>query len=108
MYTEYNDERVKQLIELSELNPIVAKSHYHETGTLRWFSRSLIQVSMAKDYLNNFTPLAGSAGEFILIAPSLEFGPRKNKNIVQENQTQEIIKLDATKLFLDEISRQLQ
>jgi UDP-N-acetylglucosamine--N-acetylmuramyl-(pentapeptide) pyrophosphoryl-undecaprenol N-acetylglucosamine transferase len=31
-----------------------------------------------------------------------------NKNIVQENQTQEIIKLDATKLFLDEISRQLQ
>lgn len=82
--SELGDIDIKQLIELSELNPIVAKSHYHETGTLRWFSRSLVQVSTAKDYLNNFKPLAGSAGEFILIAPSLEFSSRKNKNIVQE------------------------
>lgn len=81
---ELGDIDIKQLIELSELNPIVAKSHYHETGTLRWFSRTLIQLSSAKDYLNNFTPLPGSAGEFILIAPSAEYGAKKNKNLVQE------------------------
>lgn len=81
---EIGDIDIKQLIGLSELNPIVAKSHYHETGTLRWFSRSLIHVTAAKDYLNSYMPLAGSAGEFILVAPSLEFGIRKNKNLVQE------------------------
>ncbi len=81
---ELGDVDIKQLIELSELNPIVAKSHYHETGTLRWFSRTLIQISSAKEYLNNFTPIPGSAGEFILIAPSAEYGIRKNKNLVQE------------------------
>lgn len=81
---ELGDVDIKQLIELSELNPIVAKSHYHETGTLRWFSRTLIEISSAKEYLNNFTPPPGSAGEFILIAPSSEYGIRKNKNLVQE------------------------
>jgi hypothetical protein len=81
---ELGDVDIKQLIELSELNPIVAKSHYHETGTLRWFSRSLIQTSTAKEYLNTFSAPSGSAGEFILIAPSIEFGVRKNKSLVQE------------------------
>lgn len=75
---------VKQLIELSELNPIVAKHHYHTTGTLRWFSRTLVQITRVKDYLNSFTPLAGSAGEFILIAPSSEYSVQKNKKLMHE------------------------
>lgn len=81
---ELGDVDIKKLIELSELNPIVAKSHYHETGTLRWFSRSLIQISAAKEYLNNFNPQPGSAGEFILIAPSSENSLSKNKTLVQK------------------------
>lgn len=81
--SELGDIDVKQLIDLAELNPIVAKKHYHETGTLRWFTRSLIHINTAKDYVAQFTLSAGSAGEFVLIFPSSEFSVRKNKEKIQ-------------------------
>lgn len=81
--SELGDIDVKHLIDLAELNPIVAKKHYHETGTLRWFTRSLIHSKSAKDYLSQYKPSAGSAGEFLLIFPSSEFSERKNKDNIQ-------------------------
>ena len=85
--SELGDIDVKQLIDLAELNPIVAKKHYHETGTLRWFTRSLIHANNAQDYIAEFNPSAGSAGEFILIFPSSEFSARKNKENIQAFST---------------------
>jgi len=82
--SELGDIDVKQLIDLAELNPIVAKKHYHETGTLRWFTRSLVHVNSAKDYIAQFTLSAGSAGEFVLIFPNSEFSVRKNKENIEK------------------------
>ncbi len=81
--SELGEIDVKQLIELAELNPIVAKRHYHTTGTLRWYSRSLIHANTAADYLNTSMFKTGTAGEFILIAPSQDHGPRQIKKLVQ-------------------------
>jgi len=75
---------VKQLVELSELNPIVAKSEYHTKGTLRWFTRSLIQSNLAETYISSLLPRSGPAGEFILIAPNKELNQKQNKSLVEK------------------------
>ena len=81
--SELGEVNIKQLIELSELNPIVAKRHYHLTGSLRWFSRALIETTSAEHYLANFSAKPGSAGEFILLAPSSDYSAKQNKNLVK-------------------------
>ena len=75
---------VKQLVELSELNPIVAKSEYHTKGTLRWFTRSLIQANLAEAYIGGLLPRSGPAGEFILIAPNKELNQKQNQALIQK------------------------
>ena len=75
---------VKQLVELSELNPIVAKSEYHTKGTLRWFTRSLIQANLAESYIKSLLPRSGPAGEFILIAPNKELSQKQNSTLIQK------------------------
>jgi len=75
---------VKQLVELSELNPIVAKSEYHTKGTLRWFTRSLIQANLAETYITNLLPRSGPAGEFILIAPNKDLNQKQNQSLVKK------------------------
>jgi hypothetical protein len=75
---------VKQLVELSELNPIVAKSEYHTKGTLRWFTRSLIQASLAEGYINSLLPRSGPAGEFILIAPNKDLNQKQNQALIKK------------------------
>ena len=82
--SDLGDVDVKQLIELSELNPIVAKKHYHETGTLRWYARSLVHSKAAGDYIANLNLLSGAAGEFVLIFPSSEFSQKKNRAISEQ------------------------
>jgi len=89
--SELGEIDVKQLIELTELNPIVAKSHYHLTGTLRWFNRTLIHSALVKEYLNSQKISSGAMGEFILTVPDKELGPLKNKNLIKE-----LSKLDST------------
>lgn len=75
---------VKQLVELSELNPIVAKSEYHTKGTLRWFTRTLIQANFAEEYISKLLPRSGPAGEFVLIAPNKDFNQKQNRSLIQK------------------------
>jgi hypothetical protein len=82
--SELGEIDVKQLIELTELNPIVAKSHYHLTGTLRWFNRTLIHSALVKEYLNSQKISSGAMGEFILTVPDKELSALKNKNLIKE------------------------
>jgi hypothetical protein len=78
----------KQLVDLAELNPVVAKRHFHETGTLRWLSRSLIHSDMIESYLNDFKQKPGAAGEFILIIPSSQISSKQNIKLIQELSAQ--------------------
>lgn len=60
---------LSRLARLVGLQPVLAKRHYHETGTLRWFQTELVHLSE----LNPLTNRAGdAAGHFILAIPSTE------------------------------------
>ena len=54
---------------ISDLQPIVAKRHYHRTGALRWFDVAiapLAEVQSAADYSSN----NGAVGTFLLAIPT--------------------------------------
>lgn len=61
----------KSLVELSDLNPIIAKKLYHEKGTMHWFGRQIISVSQLEDRLLNFKSANGSIGTFFLCLPDM-------------------------------------
>jgi len=57
---------------LAGLQPILAKRHYHETGTLRWFDVSLAPLREVVDLTANYKPNDGTVGQFVLAIPTEE------------------------------------
>ena len=60
----------KELKSLAGIQPILAKRHYHETGTLRWFEVNIIPVSALRDTVEHYQPEKGAIGQFILAVPT--------------------------------------
>ena len=60
----------KELKSLAGIQPILAKRHYHETGTLRWFEVNIIPVSALRDTVEHYQPAKGAIGQFILAVPT--------------------------------------
>lgn len=60
----------KQLKELAGLQPILAKRHYHETGSMRWFEVGMVPVSGAVDEAAHFKPENSAIGQFLLAIPT--------------------------------------
>jgi hypothetical protein len=58
------------LAQIMGLHPVVAKRHYHETGTMRWMELSLCSMEQAEKIAANFQPKKGEFGAFILALPS--------------------------------------
>jgi hypothetical protein len=73
-----------RLSALADLQPILAKRLYHETGTMRWFSRHLVDLDTAEHLLASFAFGKGSAGAFLLCLPSLNSGTDGAKRRIQE------------------------
>lgn len=65
-----------RLAHLMGLHPVVAKRHYHETGTMRWMELSLCSIEQAEKVATNFQPKKGEFGTFILALPSKGMKPR--------------------------------
>lgn len=57
------------LSSLSNLYPVIAKRHYHETGTMRWMEMALCRLDDAKRIAENFKPQKGEFGLFLLALP---------------------------------------
>lgn len=60
-----------QLSKLMGLRPVVAKRHYHATGTMRWMNLRLSSIEQTEKIASSFTPNKGEFGLFILALPSL-------------------------------------
>lgn len=60
------------LMRLANLHPVVAKRHYHETGTLRWMGVTLCHMDNLAKYLASYKPAGGEFGQFILVIPGQE------------------------------------
>lgn len=58
------------LTDLANLYPIIAKRHYHDTGTLRWMDVELCSLDDAPNRAAKFSPKKGEFGLFLLALPS--------------------------------------
>lgn len=55
---------------LAGLQPVLAKKHYHESGTLRWFDLTIAPVSQLVDLATAYQPGPGTIGKFVLAIPT--------------------------------------
>ncbi|WP_430436049.1 hypothetical protein [Oceanibaculum nanhaiense] len=55
---------------LAGLQPILAKRHYHETGTLRWFDVEVAPLNSLIEHVRAYKPHAGTIGAFLLAVPT--------------------------------------
>lgn len=60
----------QNLKRLAGLQPILAKRHYHMTGTLRWFDVELVPIKDVVDAAKTFNPTPGTIGQFLLAIPT--------------------------------------
>ncbi|WP_321952604.1 ATP-binding protein [Paraburkholderia bannensis] len=65
-----------RLAQLMGLHPVVAKRHYHETGSMRWMELSLCSIEQAEKISADFRPRKGEFGTFILALPDKGMSPR--------------------------------
>lgn len=65
-----------RLAQLMGLHPVVAKRHYHETGSMRWMELSLSSIEQAEKIAANYQPKRGEFGIFILALPGQGMKPR--------------------------------
>src|SRR5690606_20688272 len=61
-----------KLSELFGLHPVVAKRHYHKTGSMRWMELTLCSIEQAEKITRDYEPQRGEYGQFILAIPNSE------------------------------------
>jgi hypothetical protein len=54
---------------LSDLQPILAKRLYQQTGTMRWFARRIVRLTDIESFVAKFNQDAGSTGAFTMCLP---------------------------------------
>ena len=78
-----------------ELQPIIAKRHYHETGALRWFDMAVLPLAEADRAASEYKPKNGAIGCFILAistqSESEELVKKVCKEIVQQSRDWDIV-----------------
>ena len=55
---------------LADLQPILAKRHYHKTGALHWFDVDVVPVSDLVNRAAVYEPRNGTIGQFLLAIPA--------------------------------------
>ena len=74
-----------QLAHLMGLHPVVAKRHYHETGTMRWMNISLSRLDEAERLAEKYAPAKGEFGLFALALPGRGVGAKVAERRAQES-----------------------
>ncbi len=59
-----------KLNEIADLQPIVAKRHYHETGALRWFNMAIAPLADIQENVTAYRPQNGAIGTFLIAEPT--------------------------------------
>ena len=74
----------KALKSLAGIQPIVAKRHYHETGTFRWFEVNIVPTNTLIDAVDRFQPGNGAIGQFLLAIPTAGESEEETKELCCE------------------------
>ncbi len=72
------------LAHLMGLHPVVAKRHYHETGTMRWMNLSLSKLDEAERLAEKYAPTKGEFGLFAMALPGRGVGAKMALRRAQE------------------------
>lgn len=72
-----------KLSQLMGMHPVVAKRHYHETGSMRWMELSLRSIEEAEKIAEGYKPQGGEFGQFILAIPSRAMSLREAQKRAQ-------------------------
>ena len=59
-----------ELKKIAHIQPILAKRHYHQTGTMRWFDIELSPLNQLEQIAQDYKPNRGTIGQFILAIPT--------------------------------------
>ena len=81
---QINEINFNELKSLAGIQPILAKRHYHETGTLRWFEVNIIPISALFDAVERYQPEKGAIGQFILAVPTEGENEEEAKKLCRE------------------------
>lgn len=74
-----------RLSQLVGLHPIVAKRHYHETGSMRWMELSLASIDEAEKIAETYKPNRGEFGIFLLALPGRDMALRTAQKRAQSS-----------------------
>lgn len=80
---------ISRLSSLANLQPIVAKRHYHDTGALRWFDVFLASAAELESAPERFTPGSGAIGAFVLLVPTQGETPAEMQSIASVSTQQD-------------------
>ena len=69
---------------MANLQPIVAKRHYHHSGALRWFDVSIVPLANLERNVSEYEPRHGAIGRFALVIPTLGEGEDVARKICRE------------------------
>ena len=72
-----------KLSQLMGMHPVVAKRHYHETGSMRWMELSLRSIEQSEKIAAAYLPQRGEFGQFILALPSRGMTQREARKRAQ-------------------------
>ncbi|MDE9465101.1 ATP-binding protein [Xenorhabdus bovienii] len=67
------------LNKLANLYPIIAKRHYHQTGSFRWMNIALCRLDDIQKFAEAFQPSNGEFGLFLLALPDKNINENKAK-----------------------------
>ena len=56
---------------IANLQPVVAKRHYHHTGAMRWYDLAIAPLAGVKASPETYRPKSGGVGTFVLAVPTL-------------------------------------
>ncbi|MGJ8670702.1 MAG: ATP-binding protein [Oceanococcus sp.] len=56
--------------DLVTIQPILAKRHYHDTGSLQWFNLKIIELDKVNNAISQFDGESGVSGVFLLVVPT--------------------------------------
>lgn len=68
---EIGEPDLDRISTLSDLQPVLAKRLYQETGTMRWFNRALARLDGIEELAESYKHKPGSVGTFVMCLPSV-------------------------------------
>ena len=68
----------------TELDHVVAKRHYHQTGALRWFDVTVLPLEDLRQTAADFSPQQGAIGTFLLGVPTLGESEQEAEDVCRD------------------------